>query len=266
MKRLITLLLSMLFVFSCTSAFAQDWVKKQLNESPRHLEWVDVKQGERKIKCFIAYPEKKEKATSVVVIHEIFGLSDWVRNECDDLAKDGFIAIAPDLLSGKPGEDSSKYTGNDDVRTAIRALPREQVAADLKAVADYVSHLPSASGKVAVTGFCWGGSQTWLALTTNPELKAGYVFYGSLDESLKHVDKITAPVYGFYGEQDARVSATVPATTAAMEKAKRSYTPKIYPGAKHGFMREGEGPDKKGPDKEARDDAWSKLIESLKKI
>src|SRR5271163_5302750 len=130
MRSSIPLLLSTLFAISCTSAIGQDWTKKQLNESPRHLEWVDVKQGDRTIKCFIAYPEKKEKAASVLVIHEIFGLSDWVRNECDDLAKDGLIAIAPDLLSGKPGEETSKYGSGDDVRKAIRSLPREQVAAD----------------------------------------------------------------------------------------------------------------------------------------
>lgn len=266
MKRLIPLLLSTLFVFSSTGVLAQDWSKKQLNDSPRHLEWVDVKQGDRTLKCFIAYPQTKDKATSVLVIHEIFGLSDWVRQECDDLAKEGFIAIAPDLLSGKPGEETSKFAGGDDVRKAIRSLPREQVAADMKAVTEYVSHLPSANGKLAVTGFCWGGAQTWLAVTTNPALKAGYVFYGTPDESLQHLSEIKCPVFGFYGENDARVTSTVTNTTAEMDKAKKSYTPKIYPGAGHGFMRTGEEPGKTGPDKDARDDAWLKITESMKKL
>jgi carboxymethylenebutenolidase len=261
-------LVTSMCVIACTStrAEAQDWAKAKLEKSPRHLEWVDVKQGERNIKCFVAYPESKKKATAVLVIHEIFGLSDWAREVCDELAADGFIAIAPDLVSGKPGEETAKLTSVDDVRKAVSSLPREQVAADLSAVAAYVSHLPSANGKVAVAGFCWGGTQTWLAMTTNHDLKAGYVFYGTAEASFPKLDDIAGPVYGFYAEKDARVTSTVADTTSRMEKASKSYKPKIYTGASHGFMRTGEAPDADAPNRQAREDAWSVMTKDLRKL
>src|SRR5690606_35902791 len=115
------------------------------------------------VKCFIAYPEVKDKATAVIVIHEIFGLSDWVRGVCDQLAEAGYIAIAPDLLSGTaPGGGGTAELGsNDAVRGKIRSLPPEQITADLDATAQYVAKLPACNGKVAVVGFCWGGSQSF---------------------------------------------------------------------------------------------------------
>lgn len=258
-------MLTSLCLIACTRAEAQDWAKAKLDKSPRHLEWVDVKRGERNIKCFIAYPEVKTKATAVVVIHEIFGMSDWVREECDELAAEGFIAIAPDLLSGKPGEETASIKSVDDVRKAVSTLPRDQIAGDLSAVAGYVSHLPSANGKVAIAGFCWGGTQAWLAMVTNADLKAGFVFYGTSDASLLEVDHIAGPVYGFYGEKDARV-ATIDDTTKRMEKASKSYTPKIYKDARHGFMRLGEAPDADAPNRDARKDAWSAMTKALQKL
>ncbi len=242
---------------------AQEWAKAKLEKSPRHLEWVDVKRDDRKIKCFIAYPQVKEKATAVVVIHEIFGMSDWVRETCDELAAAGYIAIAPDLLSGKPGEETSSMHNVDDVRKAVSALPREQVSADLASVADYAEHLPAANGKLAVAGFCWGGSQTWLAVTTIPTLKAGFVFYGTADKSIADFDHIRGPVYGFYGEKDARVTSTVEDTITHMAKVGKIYKPTTYTDAGHGFMRAGEAPDATAPDKNARDRAWSEMTKAL---
>src|SRR4029077_18962301 len=134
--------------------------KARLDKSPRHLEWVKVKHGDREVNCFIAYPEVKEKATAVVVIHEIFGLSDWARGVTDQLAEAGYIAIAPDLLSGSAtnGGGSAEIGGGDAVRKAISSLSPDQITADLNAVMDYLSKLPACNGKVAVAGFCWGGS------------------------------------------------------------------------------------------------------------
>lgn len=262
MLRIVTfaVLLNLLF---CPTARAQDWAKEKLEKSPRHLEWVDVKRDDRKIKCFVAYPEIKEKATVVLVIHEIFGLSDWVREVCDELAKNGFIAIAPDLLSGKPGEETAKYPSVDEVRKAVSALPREQLSADMAAVLKYGTHLPSANGKTATAGFCWGGTQVWLAMTTLRDLKAGFVFYGTPNASLEDLDKIEAPVYGFYGENDNRVTSTVDDTTAKMKAASKTFEPKIYKEAGHGFMRSGEAPDAKEPDRIAREDAWKKMTTVL---
>jgi carboxymethylenebutenolidase len=246
------------------SALAQDWVKTKLSASTRHMEWIDVKNGDRTIKCFIAYPESKKKSPAVVVIHEIFGLTDWVRQVCDDFAAEGFIAIAPDLLSGKPGEESSKYATVDDARKAVSALPREQVAADLKAVADKVASLPSCDRKVSVAGFCWGGSKTWSAITTNPDLKSAFVFYGTPDAAAQSFDKIKAPVYGFYAEKDNRVTSTLDDTSKKMKDASKQYEHEIYTGAQHGFMRIGEAPDADAANADARKKAWEKMLKKLR--
>ena len=133
------------------SEITQDWAKAKLAKSPRHKEWVKVKNGAREINSFIVYPEVNKKATAVVVIHEIFGMSDWVQQITDELAEAGYIAIAPDLLSGMGpkggGTDEIAATGNNAVGQAIRALPPDQIASDLNAVADYVAKLPAANGK-----------------------------------------------------------------------------------------------------------------------
>ncbi len=247
---------------------AQDWAKARLDKSPRHLEWVKVKNGPREVMSFIAYPEVKERATAVIVIHEIFGLSDWVRGVADQLAEAGYIAIAPDLLSGAaPGGGGTAELGSgDSVRKAIFSLSQDQITADLNAVMDYISKLPACNGKVAVAGFCWGGGQTFRLATNTKEIKSAFVFYGTGPESADAIDHITAPVYGFYGGNDARVNATVPKSAELMKKAGKSYDPVTYEGAGHGFMRAGEAPDAKEADKKARDEAWKRMKEALKKL
>src|SRR5215510_7941875 len=229
----------------------QGWAKEKLAKSPRHSEWVKVKNGTREVNSFVVYPESNKKATAVVVIHEIFGMSDWVQQLTDELAEAGYVAIAPDLLSGMGpnGGGTSSFDSNA-VRQAIGALPPDQMTTDLNAVADYVSKLPGASGKVAVTGYCWGGSQSFRFATNRPSLKAAFAFYGSAPQSNAQgqpyaadktaLAKINAPVYGFYGENDMRIDATVPPTTDAMKEAKKKYDPVTYTGAGHGFMRAGE--------------------------
>src|SRR5881409_3729050 len=180
-----TMMLIVAAMLAAGSAPAQDWAKARLEKSPRHLEWVKIKHGNREVNCFIAYPEVKDKATAVVVIHEIFGLSDWVRSVADQLAEAGYIAIAPDLLSGMGpnGGGSSEFTDRSTVGQAISKLPPDQITADLNAVADYVAKLPAANGKVAVAGFCWGGTQSFRFATNRPLLAAAFVFYGSGPDS-----------------------------------------------------------------------------------
>jgi len=265
----------------------QEWAKSQLAKSPRHHEWVKIKVGDREVNSFVVYPETKKKATAVVVIHEIFGLSDWVQQLTDELAEAGYIAIAPDLLSGmgpnKGGTSDVATLGNNAVGTAIRDLPDTQVTADLNAVADYVSKLPAANGKIAVGGFCWGGTQTFRFATNRPDLKGAFVFYGSAPQSNQQgqpfavnreaLARIAAPVYGFYAENDMRINATVPATQTAMAELKKKYDVVTYPGAGHGFMRQGEpnappppAPVAKGDeaaDKKANDD-YQKALEMYK--
>jgi carboxymethylenebutenolidase len=245
---------------------AQDWAKARLEKSSRHGEWVTVKHGDREVKCFITYPEVKDKATAVIVIHEIFGLSDWVRGMTDQLAEAGYIAIAPDLLSGMApgGGGTAKFGGTDNVRNAIMSLPADQITADLNAVADYVKKLPSCNGKLVVGGFCWGGGQTFRYATNNKELKTAFVFYGPAPESEADLARINCPVYGFYGENDNRINAAIPRTTEAMKKAGKTFEPVIYQGAGHGFMRAGEDPAGNEANKKARQDAWKRWKDLLK--
>lgn len=255
-------------VLGIVTAPAQEWATARLNKSPRHLEWVKVKQGNREVNCFVAYPEVKDKAPAVIVIHEIFGLTDWVRGVADQLAEAGYVAIAPDLLSGTApnGGGTAELGGNEGVRKAISSLPAAQITADLNAVADYVKGLPACNGKLVVAGFCWGGGQAFRYATDNKELKAAFVFYGPPPSKQEDLAKIQCPVYGFYAGNDARISATIPQTAEKMKAASKQYDPVTYEGAGHGFMRAGEAPDASPPNEKARTQAWARWREVLKKI
>src|SRR5213595_3969090 len=188
---------------SISTVSAQDWAKARLERCSRHGEWVEFKSGERTIKAFVVYPERKDKAPVVLVIHEIFGLTDWVRGVCDQLAENGVIAIAPDLLSGQT------YPDPDSARKAISNLPKEQIQADLDATAAYALKIPAANGTLATCGFCWGGGSTFSYANMNPKLKASYSFYGVAADEASKVANISGPVYGFYAENDERVDATI---------------------------------------------------------
>lgn len=249
-------------------ASAQDWAKKRLEDSPRHIEWVDVKHGDRTVKCTQAFPEVKEKATAVVVIHEIFGLSDWVRGMTDQFAEAGYIAIAPDLLSGMGpnGGGTKEIASGDDVRGAIQKLPPDQITADLNAVVDHAAKLPACNGKVVVVGFCWGGGQTFRFANNNKKIKAAFPFYGAGPTEENGIANIECPVYGFYGENDMRVNATIPKSEELMKTAKKTFEPVIYEGARHGFMRGGEDPMGNEGNKKGREAAWKRLKELLKKV
>lgn len=262
------LLLTATALATAMGAPAQDWAKARLENSPRHLEWVKVKSGERELQCFVAYPEVKDKATAVVVIHEIFGLTDWVRGVADQLAEAGYLAIAPDLLSGKApgGGGTAEFASGDAVRKAIASLAPNQIVLDLEAAARFVTQLPASNGKFAVAGFCWGGSETFRFATQNKDLKAGFVFYGSGPNQPEAIARISAPIYGFYAENDARVNATIPGSVELMKQAGKTFQPVTYAGAGHGFMRAGEAPDASAANKQAREDAWKRWKELLGKL
>lgn len=250
-----------------TALFAQDFALQRLEKSPRHHEWVAVKHGDRTVHAFLVFPEVKNKALAVVVIHENRGLTDWVRSVADQLAEAGYIAIAPDLLSGMApnGGKTSDFPSGDAAREAISKVTPEQATADLNAVADYVAKLPAANGKVAVAGFCWGGRQSFRFATNRPSLAAAFVFYGNGPDS-SDIARIKCPVYGFYGGNDARVNATIPQTAAWMKQAGKIFEPVIYNGAGHGFMRSGEEPNAEVANKKARDEGWVRWKNLLKKI
>lgn len=260
----IAVLCGSLYLSQCASA--QDWAKQRLEQSPRHHEWVDIKYGNRTVHAFVVYPEVKTKAPAVVVIHEIFGLTDWAREVTDEVAAAGYVAIAPDLLSGfgPKGGGSDEFASTDDAVKVVSGLNPDTVTADLNATADYVKKLPAVNGKLAVTGFCWGGSQSFRFATNRRDLSAAFVFYG---QAPKDVSAITAPVYGFYGGNDARIDATIPDTVEAMKKTGKKYDPVTYEGAGHGFMRAGEDPThttNNDANVKAREEAWTRWKTQLK--
>jgi carboxymethylenebutenolidase len=201
-----------------------------------------------------------------VLIHENRGLTDWVRATADRLAEEGYIAVAPDLLSGAApgGGRTSDFASEDAARQAIGSLPREQVAADLRAVVDYARAIPAASGKVSVAGFCWGGARTWEVANSGAGIAAAFVFYGTGPTEARGVTGITAPVHGFYGGDDARVNATIPTSTELMRAAGKRFDPVIYEGAGHAYMRSGEMPDATPANRAARDQSWQRWLRLLR--
>jgi carboxymethylenebutenolidase len=267
MSNSIKLTVATLLLFLTTASLqAQDWAKTRLDASPRHHEYVTLKHGDRTLQAFVVYPEVKTKAPVVVLIHEIFGLADWPKEMADELAAKGFIVIAPDLLSsfGPNGGGSSEFPDQDAAVKAVSGLNPDTVMADLDAAADYGKHLPAANGKIAVIGFCWGGGKSFAFAAHRKDLSAAFVFYGT---GPADVTTITAPVYGFYAGNDARIGATIPATTAAMKAAGKKYEPVTYDGAGHGFMRAGEDLTNTVPgNKTAREEGFARLVLLLQRM
>jgi len=261
------LLLAGLTVCLAASASAQDWAKARLDASPRHGQWVDVKNGDRTVKTYVVYPERKDKAPVVLVIHEIFGASDWAMLLADELAEQGYIAVEPDLLSGMGpnGGRTTSFTEQQAIMEAVSDLPSAQVMGDLNAAADYAKTIPSANGKLSVCGFCWGGTQCFQFATVRKDLKAACVFYGIGPQDPAQLKNIHAPVYGFYGGNDNRVNSTIDDQKKLMKDAHKKYVATIYDGAGHGFMRAGDQPDAKPDNKKAHDAAWKMWLDILKK-
>jgi carboxymethylenebutenolidase len=262
MKTIITLLMATLLL---QITMAQEHVLKQLEDSPRHMEWVSIEMDGRKLESFLVFPEVSGKVPGIILIHENRGLNDWARSMTDQVAAGGYVVMAPDMLSGKApgGGRTSDFVSPDDARTAIYELDPEEITANLDAVYNYLKELPACSGTVAVMGFCWGGSQTFRYVTNNDQLAAGYVFYGTAPRDKSILERITAPVYGFYGENDSRVNASIPETEEKMKEYGKQYEPVIFEGGGHGFMRSGEGPEASRGNKSARKAAWKRLNKLL---
>lgn len=244
---------------------SEQQAKAALEKSPRHGEYVDVKLpgGGTPIRTWVVYPERKEKAPVVIVIHEIYGLSDWIRGVADQLAREGFIAVAPDLISGlgPNGGGTDSVASRDDVVKLVRGLTPEQATARLNAVHDYAVKLPAANGKSATIGFCWGGARSFAYAAAQPALDAAVVYYGTSPEAAD-LARVKVPVLGLYGEDDARVNATIPPAEAEMKKGGRTYEPNIYPGAGHGFLRAQD--DREGANLAATEKAWPRTVAFLR--
>lgn len=237
--------------------------KAALAASPRHGEWVDVPMpGGPKLVSWVVYPERQEKAPVVIVIHEIFGLTDWARGVADELASEGFIAIAPDLLSGMGPKGGGTEELGTEVGKVIRALTPEQVAARLDAVRAWGRGLASARGPTGVVGFCWGGGASFNYAAAQPGLDAAVVYYGPAPADLAAYPKMLAPLLGHFGGDDARVGATLPGAEAELKKLQKKYTFTSYAGAGHGFLRQQGARD--GANLRAAEQSWAATVAFFK--
>jgi carboxymethylenebutenolidase len=227
-------------------------VAQRLARSPRHAEWVMVRTGDDSVRAWVVYPERRERAPVVVVIHEIFGLTSWIRGVADQLAADGFIAIAPDLLTGKTKIHPD--SAGSDARDVIRTLNPDDVHRQLAAVGQYGTHLPAALPRYGVVGFCWGGAVSFQHAVRSPAgLGAAVVYYGA-SPTPDQLSSVRVPVLGFYGSDDVRVNPTVPPADSAMRTLGKSFTHYTYEGAGHGFLRQQDG--REGANMAATRQAW----------
>jgi carboxymethylenebutenolidase len=234
--------------------------EERLAESPRHGEYVDVpyEADGHPITSWVVYPERPTRAPVIVVIHEIFGLTDWVRAIADDLAMNGYVAIAPDFVSGlgPDGGGTPSFESRDDIVSAIRGLQPDEVVRRLDAVRDYALTIPAATERIAVMGFCWGGAMSFHYAAAQAELDAAVVFYGS-SPGTELIASIEAPVLGLYAEDDARVNVTIEPAAEEMKRHGRSFEYYLYPDAGHGFVRQQEGRD--GANRAAAGTAWEQM-------
>jgi carboxymethylenebutenolidase len=245
---------------------SEETAKAALESSPRHGEYVDIKTpaGGAPIRTWVVYPERKDKAGVVIVIHEIFGLSDWIRAVADQLAREGFIAVAPDLISGlgPGGGGTESLPSRDDVVKVVRSLTPDDANARLDAVRAWAVNLPASNDRSATIGFCWGGARSFAYAAAQPALDAAVVYYGSSPEAAD-LAKVGAPVLGHYGGDDARVNATIPPAEAEMKRLSKPYEPHVYEGAGHGFLRAQS--EREGANLRATEQSWPRTVVFLRK-
>lgn len=235
--------------------------KERLETSPRHGEYVDVTLpgGGAPIRTWVVYPERRSKAGVVIVIHEIYGLSDWIRAVADQVAREGFIAVAPDLISGRGpgGGGTESVSTRDEVVALVRGLTPDEANARLNAVHDYAVKLPASNGKSATMGFCWGGARSFGYAAAQPALDAAVVYYGSSPEAAE-LARVTAPVLGHYAGDDARVNATIPPAEAEMKRLGKFFEANVYEGAGHGFLRQQDA--REGANRAATEKSWPRTV------
>ena len=226
----------------------------RLDPITTHGEWVSIKKGNETIRAYVAYPERKTKAPAVIVIHEVFGLTEWEPTVADRLAKEGFVAILPDLLSSKHGRSPKDP---DEGRKLIGELEPDRITADLNATYAYVNGLPAVEkDHIGTIGFCWGGGQSFRYATNNPKLMAAVVAYGPAPDSAD-IKRIKAPVLGVYGENDERINANLPDVAGKMQSAGKTFSYEVYPGTGHGFLK----PGRQGSDGPQAERAWKRILE-----
>jgi len=238
--------------------------RERIAASPRHAEWTVIRTSETdSVRAWVVYPERSDPAPVVLVVHEIFGLSDWIRAVADQLAADGFIAIAPDLLTMRAIPAGPDGAPDPEIaRTEIRTLDRPTIHRDLRAVAEYGMALPAASRSYGIIGFCWGGTVAFEHAAESPGPGAAVPYYGSSPDAAT-LARIRAPVLGLYGENDARVNATIPDAERALAERGATFEVRMYDGAGHGFLRAQDGQD--GANLSATRAAWPETVEWLRR-
>lgn len=249
-----------------TIAAGADSALARLNASPRHGEWVRLAAGSGdSLSAWVVFPERRDQAPVVVVIHEIFGLTDWIRGVADQLAAEGYIAIAPDLLSGHgPNGGGSESVDQQGAVRLIREVTPAEAQRRLMAAGRYAAALPAARGdRIASVGFCWGGSTSFALAAVWPELRGAVVYYGTSPDSVA-LANVRARVLGLYAGDDARVGATVPGAVAEMRRLGKPYEVNTYEGAGHGFLRQQDGRD--GANLRAARAAWPRTIAFLRDV
>jgi carboxymethylenebutenolidase len=212
-----------------------------------------ISAGSDSVRAWVVYPERKTKAPVVVVVHEIYGLTPWVRGVADQLAADGFIAIAPDLLTSKNLPNPTDSVPGPLATAAIRTLDMADVHRQISAVAEYAMALPAALPRYGIVGYCWGGSVSFEHAVRSPKLSASVVYYGTSPQPAS-LGSVKAPVLGLYGGNDARVNATIAPADTAMRALNKTYVYHIYEGAGHGFLRAQSG--QEGANMVATQQAW----------
>jgi len=253
-------------LFSSCLAWAQTPIAR-LEASPRHHEWVTVDQTTQ-AKAFLVYPEVADKKPVVLLIHENRGLNDWARSMADQIAEMGYIALAPDFLSGKApnGGGTTDFENSDAARTAIYNLEPNEIQQILDKTVEYAKKIPASNKKVVVIGFCWGGSQSFQFATQTTAIETAIVCYGTGPKNSSDYTDIEIPIYGFYGGNDQRVNATLAMSQEAMKQNDQIFEPVIYEGAGHGFFRAGEEENASEANKKARAEGIKRLKEILSGI
>lgn len=234
---------------------------ERLETSPRRREVVQFRtESGDTIKAVLVYPEGNGPAPVVVAIHARGGWKPWIQALADQLAADGFLAIAPDMGSGKgPGGSGTESLDSDAAVKIVYSLTPEEVTERVSAAADYAMALPGAQQRFAVVGFCWGGTTSFAYAGERPDLAAAVVYYGS-SPSIEVLARIHAPVLGLYGGDDARVNVTIDPADVEMSRLGKPYHYQIYPGAGHGFLS-GQGRSEANFTATAK--AWPRTIQFL---
>jgi carboxymethylenebutenolidase len=248
----------------------------RLAKSPRKGEYVTITVGTTPMRAWVVRPQGNAPAPVVVVIQEIFGLSDWIRGVADQLAADGFIAVAPDLLSGMgPNGGDSSSIGQTELMKVTLSLPPAEVINRLKAAREWGLKQKGSNGKSATVGFCFGGSQSFAMAVAEPSLNAAVVYYGDAPSAgggrgapfvaADSLANIKAPVLGLYGglKEDARIGATIEPTRMKMKELGKTYDVHIFEGAAHGFLRAQTG--NNGANMKATQQAWPLTVAWIKK-